>query len=303
MNALTTMRNLPVLICGGDKREVELFHIWDSQGFLVKTAGLEDSNIPQEKKVALPTTENFNVIILPIWGIDSRGNINTKVSGNSKVLNILSLILNTGRKPRLVLTGSVADVVRKKTSPDIRYILTSQDEELVLLNSILTAEGVIYHALGDSDNSLYGSNVLVLGMGRCGTSLALRLQGLGAEVKVAVRNQARCALADSYKLNPVLIEHLSDEVKNTDIAINTIPDLILTGDVLKHFKKSALILDIASHPGGVDFKAAEKMDLKARLLPGLPGKIAPRAAAINLARVYSRIIKANLGFVEEEGCK
>ena len=48
-------------------------------------------------------------------------------------------------------------------------------------------------------------------------------------------------------------------------------------------RSDTLILDMASEPGGVDYKAAEELGITAVLLPGLPGKYAPASSAEILA--------------------
>jgi len=44
--------------------------------------------------------------------------------------------------------------------------------------------------------------------------------------------------------------------------------------------KSALIIDLASKPGGVDYIAAKELGIHALLAPSLPGKVAPLSAAL-----------------------
>ena len=51
-----------------------------------------------------------------------------------------------------------------------------------------------------------------------------------------------------------------------DVVFNTIPPVVLTREILEKMAKEALIIDIASSPGGVDFQAAA--DLNIRSHPG-----------------------------------
>jgi dipicolinate synthase subunit A len=77
---------------------------------------------------------------------------------------------------------------------------------------------------------------------------------------------------------------------NADVIFNTIPVPVLTGEVLDRVSPNALIIDLASAPGGVDFKKAESMGIKAVLAPGLPGKVAPKTAGRILAKVIIRLL-------------
>jgi len=79
-----------------------------------------------------------------------------------------------------------------------------------------------------------------------------------------------------------------------DIVFNTVPAMVLDRDLLFKLNKEALIIDLASKPGGVDFLAAEELGIKTIHALGLPGKTAPVSAA--------RIIKDTIyNILEERG--
>lgn len=52
--------------------------------------------------------------------------------------------------------------------------------------------------------------------------------------------------------------------------------------LLKNVDLSALIIDIASSPGGVDYDAAQRLGISALHCLGLPGKYAPASSARHL---------------------
>jgi dipicolinate synthase subunit A len=52
----------------------------------------------------------------------------------------------------------------------------------------------------------------------------------------------------------------------------------------------ALIVDVASKPGGTDFRYAEKRGIKAILAPGIPGIVAPKTAGQIIANVLSELL-------------
>jgi dipicolinate synthase subunit A len=88
--------------------------------------------------------------------------------------------------------------------------------------------------------------------------------------------------------------HLSDlekEVRDTDILINTIPLLIVSASVISKLPAHTLIIDLASKPGGTDFRYAEKRGIKALLAPGLPGIVAPKTAGQILANVLAQLLQ------------
>ena len=62
--------------------------------------------------------------------------------------------------------------------------------------------------------------------------------------------------------------------------MNTAPGLVLTAARLTELPAGALVLDLASAPGGVDFEAARAFGIRCLTAPGLPGKYSPRSAAV-----------------------
>ena len=61
--------------------------------------------------------------------------------------------------------------------------------------------------------------------------------------------------------------------------MNTIPVQILDKSRLDLIKNDALIIDLASNPGGVDFEYAKSKDIKTIWALALPGKVAPVSSA------------------------
>ena len=66
---------------------------------------------------------------------------------------------------------------------------------------------------------------------------------------------------------------------NIHRAPNTVPAAMLTAARVAGMKPDALILDLASAPGGTDFEAARAFGIRALTAPGLPGKWSPQTAA------------------------
>ena len=58
---------------------------------------------------------------------------------------------------------------------------------------------------------------------------------------------------------------------------------MINADVLSHVRKDALLIDLASKPGGVDFAAAKNAGIKTLWALGLPGKVFPVSAGSILA--------------------
>ena len=159
-------------------------------------------------------------------------------------------------------------------------------EEYQIANARLTAEGAA--ALLRGETELAGKKVLLLGYGRIGRLLAGELAAAGADVTVAARSAAQRAWAEAEGLAAVPLDALGEAAARADIAVNTIPAPVLTAPLLERLPEGALLLELASAPGGIDAAAAEKMPLRYLRAPGLPAKYAPeRAAAILRDAVYA----------------
>lgn len=64
-----------------------------------------------------------------------------------------------------------------------------------------------------------------------------------------------------------------------DIIINTVPTLIINSNNIEYIRKDALLIDLASNPGGIDRKLAAEMNLNLIWALALPGKVAPATTA------------------------
>lgn len=283
------MQDEMIILCGGDRREIELFRCWKEAGLNVKAAGFGQA-LPAIYEGGQAGAEDFaraGVLVVPLSGLKADGSVSAPFAGGK-----LFLIPLLEKAPRgaLLLAGAVAPPLRDRLARKYRLVITGEIEELALLNAIPTAEGAIQKAMELSPLTIHGSIALVVGLGRCGTALARALQGLGASVRVLVRRRESAALAFSAGYRPYRPAELAAALAGADYIFNTAPAPLLTGVQLQKVKKEALILDLASAPGGVDFAAAASCGLTALPLPSLPGQAAPRTAGLNLARIYRRLM-------------
>ena len=126
--------------------------------------------------------------------------------------------------------------------------------------------------------TIHGCRALVIGFGRLGKALAPRLRGLGAKAWTAARSPHQRALAESMGLEAESLRALPEWLCAFDLVVNTVPAPVLGAAELSALKEGAVVIDLASRPGGVDFAAAEKLGVKAIHALSLPGKEAPVTA-------------------------
>jgi len=164
-------------------------------------------------------------------------------------------------------------------------------EELQLLNTIPTAEGAIAIAMNALPTTVHGTKTLVMGFGRVGKTLGLMLRGIGAHVSVATRNAAEKAVCNILGFDVVEYGELKLSIGNFGLIFNTVPTVLLTKELLGHVSADVPIIDLATHPGGVDANAAKAMGKNVIWALGLPGKVAPVTSGAYIKTTVLAILK------------
>jgi dipicolinate synthase subunit A len=287
------LKDLNILIIGGDRREVDLYLHLKKMGANASLFGfnnfknlevvLSDGGLLEQLKIA-------DVIITPLSGIEANGEIYAPFAGDRITINRKEIL--TAINPEAIFIAGYIHQTLKKIFKEngIRFYETRGMDEISTLNAIPTVEGAIQYAMAHTDKTIHNSQSFVLGFGRCGKILADTLKALGAEVTVVARRWEVLAWVEALKMIPLHLDDLKKEIGKAEVIYNTIPFPILDADVLCNVNKSALIIDIASFPWGVDYAAAERLNIRTILLPGLPGKVAPKTASKILCRVYPPLI-------------
>ena len=271
-----------ISIIGGDLRIVKLAEMLADDGYKVYTHALEtarslrkNDRIEEFDKLE-DAIEKADIVVGPIPLSSNKKDINTPFSEKNISLEELFSKING----KIFIAGSLSEKayeLAEANNVDAIDILAR--EELAVLNTISTAEGAIQIAIQETERTLHGSKVLVMGYGRVGKILSKMLFGLGAKVYCEARKTSDLAWIRAYGYEPIELKNLKQYLGEFDIIINTIPVLILGEDYLKELNKDCLIIDLASNPGGVDKMAAKEMGLKTIWALSLPGKVAPTTSA------------------------
>ena len=163
-------------------------------------------------------------------------------------------------------------------------------EELVIKNCIPTAEGALQLAMQELATTIYNSRVLVIGYGRVGKACGRLFDAVGAETVCTARKISALAEAENAGLKTFPINELFGHIDSFDLIINTVPAMILEEGLLKAVAKDALIIDLASMPGGVDFKSATRLNKRVIHALSLPGKVAPVTSGEIIAEAVRNVI-------------
>lgn len=265
-------------IIGGDERQYYIAQILKEQGHFVATYGSK-----KESSVSLQEAMDADVIISGIPFTRDEIAICALVNREDLTIEKLKQQLKKGQQ---FYAGGIPkrffDYCEKVGVSTYDFL---EDTNLTLYNTIATAEGAIAEALLHQPTNLHRSPCLVLGYGKCAKVLAKKIRGLEAKVTICARNEEDLSLADAFGYNTLAFLDWREKLGKFEYIFNTVPSVILDRDTLKRIRKDAVIIDIASPPGGVDYAAAEDMGIKACHALGLPGKYAPRSTAEALVRI------------------
>lgn len=291
------LTGLHLAVIGGDARQLEIIRRLTELDAKLSLIGFEQLDHAFSGAVKEKIDEvDFSIvdaIILPVAGTGLDGQVDT-IFSNEKVFLSEEILLETPSHCTVYsgITNSYLSGITKKA--DRRLVQLFQRDDVAIYNSIPTVEGTIMMAIQHTDFTIHGSNVLVLGLGRVGMTVARTFDALGAYVKVGARKTEHIARITEMSLTPFQLKNLEEHVRDVDICINTIPHMIVTASVISKMPPHTLIIDLASKPGGTDFRYAEKRGIKALLAPSLPGIVAPRTAGQILANVLSRVLQEDL---------
>ncbi|BFH14775.1 dipicolinate synthase subunit DpsA [Paenibacillus melissococcoides] len=291
------LTGVQVVFIGGDARQLEIIQKLSELDASVILVGYEQLQNPFHGVQRQPLTPELlrkaDAVVLPAVGTDDKGKVHAIFTSEELVLaeeHVAAL-----PEHAVLFTGMAKPYLSKLcTKYRLKLFELFDRDDVAIYNSIPTAEGALMMAIQHTDITLHGSESVVLGMGRTGFTMARTLLGVGARVRIGVRRNEHFARATEMGFNPFYIRDLAREVSNIDLLFNTIPTMIVTAQVIAQIPHRAVIIDLASMPGGVDFRFAEKRGIKAMLAPGLPGIVAPKTAGRILAQSISQLLQESM---------
>lgn len=270
---LQSLSNTTIILVGFDKIE---------QGF----TGLKQLDFHELE------IDTLDVVVLPITGTDKSGNVEVVFSDQN--IQLTKKWFQQLPKTATVFTGITNEYLTSATTEaGISLIPLLERDDVAIYNSIPTAEGTIMMAMEHTDYTLHSSRVLVVGFGRVGNTVANKFSALGAKVSVCARSIRDLARISEMGLTAIPLEELHKHAVDCDLLINTVPAQVITKQIIQQLPAHAIIIDLASKPGGTDFDYAAKRGVKAILAKSLPGIVAPKTAGRILADVIKQILNDN----------
>jgi len=282
-----------ISIIGGDLRIAKLTQMLKKEDWKITTYGLEKADLEWDENCKrVQTMEEAleaNTVILSSIPLSSDGEtINSPFS--TKTIYLEEMLKKIEGKT--LVAGSIKEKVAEKVqSSGGKVVDLLRQEELTILNTISTAEGAIQIAMEETERTIHSSNILVLGFGRVGKVVADRLQGLGANVACEARKKSDLAWIKAYGYEPIDLQELDENLHKYTIIMNTVPSLLLDEKRIQLLNKEAVVIDLASYPGGVDREAAKKHHIKCIWALSLPGKVAPITSAEYIKETLYNVIE------------
>lgn len=296
------LTGMQIAVIGGDARQLEIIRKLTELDAKLSLIGFEHldhafTGAVKEKIDEVDFT-HIDAFILPVAGTNLEGHVET-IFSNEKVLLTEEVLSKTPDHCTIYsgISNSYLNGITEKANR--KLVKLFERDDVAIYNSIPTVEGTIMMAIQHTDFTIHGSNIVILGLGRCGMSVARTFHLLGGKVKVGARKSEHLARINEMALTPFHLNDLKKEVNNADILINTIPFPIVSAAVISKMPAHTLIIDIASKPGGTDFRYAEKRGIKALLAPSLPGIVAPKTAGQILADVLAQLFQDDYAMRKE----
>lgn len=275
-------------VIGGDMRHFMLAQLLNQSGYDVSIFGMTPNTVHNLDIIEnIDELSQFDSIILPMPVTQDGIHINAPTFDCDISLDKLMQSISCGT---VVLGGKLPAALVEKYK-QISFYDYLEREDFAIKNSVATAEGALALAISETPHTVWNSRCLITGFGRISKSLLRMLLSLGATVDICARKCSDRAWCETLSCKAFDICELPDHIKNYDLIFNTIPSTIINSDVLKNVDKNALIIDLASKPGGVDFESAKEYGSNVIWALSLPGKVAPYTSGEILKDTIENIFK------------
>lgn len=287
------------LVIGGDMRQIYMAEALGQAGFTVSLFGFE--HLEETNHVGSGSCRDYyealkgkDAVIFPLPLSRDNVSLNAPFAGEEI---LLADILHAVESGQIVFGGMLGE--REKQYLKHRGIEAFDyfaREELTVRNAVATAEGVLQIVIEELPITVHGSHALVTGFGRTSKTICALLRSLGAPSYPLRRASRRISPGRQVEgMHGVFYEELPAYAGGFDYVVNTVPALVLGGQVLEKLQADCLLVEIASAPGGIDLEAAQARGLKVIKASSLPGKVAPKTAGRIISDTIRNVIREGNG--------
>ena len=247
-----------------DGRQTYMAQLLEEKGYRVLTWDTREGQMPSCKD----SFWDAGVIILPVPV--------SRIRDREK----LELCLASHRDTiRLCIGGVFPEaLVTMLEECGIPWMDVLEQSEVAWKNAIATAEGCVAELSHLMPVNIEDSNIIVMGFGKCGKPIAEKLYCMGAHVSVVARSEKALSMAHYFGFMDYPMD-AAIPYDEADAVINTIPAPVITKKEIDQLSEDAVVLDIASAPGGCDGEYCRQKGIPYKLALGLPGLYSPKTSA------------------------
>lgn len=291
-NNKNNINDIKIGVIGGDLRQLVAADELASDGYEVAVYGFDEYTgsfgMTTRCLSIEDTIRKAEFIVLPLPYSVDKIHLNTPLSQCEIHLKDIFDAVNKNQ----IIVGGKFDSISEMIAAEKKLNLIDyyKREDLEILNALPTAEGAVNIAMQELPTTLSGRKVLVMGYGRIGKILAHKLYGLHTDVYVSARKHEDFAWIEAFGYKGISYDVIDKYLNDFDVIFNTVPALTLDRSRLEKVRADAVIIDLASNPGGVDFNAAKNLGKNVIWALSLPGKYAPVTAGKTLARIIKIIM-------------
>src|SRR4051794_12245126 len=255
---------LVIGMLGGDKREQEIARGAAATGAEVRAHGFPwpEQDIPGVQHLDDPAAvlKDARFALFPIPGISASGALFAPAAP-APIVPDRAMLAGMAPRAHIILGWADANLKAHAEALSIKLHEYEWDRSLMLQRTPAIIEGLLKIVIENSAITIHLSQACVVGQGTIGAVLARYLVALGAHTHVAARNAEQRSAASVAGATPHTLEELPAIAPKLDFVFSTVPARVIGEDVLARLPQSALIVDLAAPPGGVDFDAAKRLGL------------------------------------------
>ena len=283
---------LVIGMLGGDKREQEIARRAGATGAEVRAHGFPwpEQGIAGVKHLDDPASvlKDARFALFPIPGIAASGALFAP-SAAAPIIPDRAMLAAMAPRAHIILGWADKNLKGHCDALGIKLHEYEWDRSLMLQRTPAIIEGLLRIVIENSAITIHNSQAIVVGQGTIGAVLARYLVALGAHTHVAARNPEQRSAAYVAGATPHTLDELPALAPRLDFLFSTVPSRVVGADVLALLPKSALIVDLAAPPGGVDFDAAKRLGLTAIWGRGLGSRAPVTVGASQWGGIRERI--------------
>lgn len=267
-----------IAVLGGDARELRVAERLQRLGHEVRLFGVEGLPNPP---VPLSATSQEAVagatwVICPAPGVNG-DQLYAPFAAAQVLLDEPLLAASDVIGGGLIMGRASATVRDLQERMGFRVSETKDERHLAIANATSVSEGVLRLLIERTDRTLREHRIVVVGYGATGAAITDSLLGARCQPVVVARNKLALERARQVGAVPTPYDERVEAMAAADIVINTVPDTSAIPPAAFPRLASALVVDIASPPGGMDHAAARATGIDLEWARGL-GSRAPKSS-------------------------